>query len=172
MSLRVQIVEEEFLIALDLQDLMEDVGHVVTGVAKDFESCKRAARETLPNVSSMDLRLGTARLSIDASRWFYNVLGVCCIFMSGNLADKTHENLADVAPFAFVGMPILMHQLKRVERHKYPAGPICLKSVSDQARSRIRPVGPDQEPRAPDEPPARGVWHERQDHGQLQLSGL
>lgn len=113
MSLRVLIVEDEFFIALDLQDQVEALGHVVTGVAKDLESCKRAAQEALPDVALMDLRLANGSSGIDASRWLYNVLGVRCIFISGNLDDKTREDLADVAPFAFIGKPILTHQLQR-----------------------------------------------------------
>ena len=113
MSLRVLIVEDEFFIALDLQDQVEDLGHVVTGVAGDVESCKSAAREHAPDLALMDLRLANGSSGIDASRWLYDVLGVRCIFISGNLDDQTREILSAVEPLAFIGKPILHHQLKR-----------------------------------------------------------
>lgn len=113
MSLRVLIVEDEFFIALDLRDQVEALGHVVTGIAKDLETCKRAAQEAPPDVALMDLRLANGASGIEASRWLYDELGVRCIFISANLDDDTRESLADVAPLAFIGKPILMHQLER-----------------------------------------------------------
>lgn len=113
MSLRVLIVEDEFLIALDLQDQVEDLGHVVTGVAHDVDSCKSAAREAPPDLALMDLRLANGSSGIDASRWLYEVLGVRCIFISGNLDDETRTILSHVQPLAFIGKPILTHQLER-----------------------------------------------------------
>lgn len=113
MSLRVLIVEDEFFIALDLQDQVEDLGHTVTGVVRDVESCKSAAREKPPDVALMDLRLANGSSGLDASRWLYDVLGVRCIFISGNLDDETRKVLMEVKPLAFIGKPILKHQLKR-----------------------------------------------------------
>ncbi|MEH6774167.1 MAG: response regulator [Cereibacter changlensis] len=113
MSLRVLIVEDEFLIALDLQDQVEVLGHRVTGVARDVESCKQAAGRERPDLALMDLRLAGGSSGIEASRWLYEVLGIRCIFISGNLDEVTRETLAVVKPLAFLGKPILTHQLER-----------------------------------------------------------
>ncbi|MFC7704162.1 response regulator [Plastorhodobacter daqingensis] len=113
MSLRILIVEDEFLIALDLQDQVEDLGHLVTAVVRDFESCKSAARKERPDLALMDLRLANGASGVDASRWLHDVLGVRCIFISGNLDDETRKALSDVEPLAFIGKPILKHQLMR-----------------------------------------------------------
>ncbi|PHP26896.1 response regulator [Limimaricola cinnabarinus] len=118
MSLRVLIVEDEFFIALDLQDQVEELGHAVTGVAHDIESCKSAARAQAPDLALMDLRLANGASGIEASRWLYEDLGVRCIFISGNLDDATREALSVVEPLAFIGKPILQHQLER-ELSKY-----------------------------------------------------
>ena len=40
MTLNVLIVEDDFFIALDLEDLVRGLGHQVTGVARDVEGCK------------------------------------------------------------------------------------------------------------------------------------
>lgn len=113
MTLRVLIVEDEFFIALDLQDQVESLGHRVTGVARDVESCKRAAGREIPDLALMDLRLADGSSGVEASHWLYDALGIRCIFISGNLDDATREALAAVRPFAFLGKPILRHQLER-----------------------------------------------------------
>lgn len=113
MSLRILIVEDEFLIALDLQDQVEGLGHSVTGLARDLESCRSAAEERRPDLALMDLRLANGSSGIDASRWLYDEMGVRCIFISGNLDEETRKGLLPVKPLAFLGKPILDHQLKR-----------------------------------------------------------
>ncbi len=113
MTLRILIVEDEFFIAVDLQDQVEALGHSVTGVARDLESCKSAARQDRPDMAMMDLRLARGSSGIDASRWLYDTLGVRCIFISGNLDDATRQMLSVVEPLSFLGKPILKYQLAR-----------------------------------------------------------
>ncbi len=113
MNLRVLIVEDDFLIALDLEDRVKELGHRVSGVARDVESCKASANQALPDIALMDLRLAGGSSGVDASRWLYEELDVRCIFISGNLDDATREALSPVQPLAFIGKPILTHQLDR-----------------------------------------------------------
>lgn len=121
MKLNVLIVEDDFFIALDLEDQVKDLGHEVVGIARDVESCKSAAQQKTPDVALMDLRLAGGTSGIDASRWLYDVLNVRCIFISGNLEDETREALAPVRPLAFIGKPIMMHQLERELTRGYAA---------------------------------------------------
>lgn len=112
MTLNVLIVEDDFFIALDLEDLVRGLGHQVTGVARDVEGCKATAATAVPDVALMDLRLAGGSSGIDASRWLYDTLKVRCIFVSGNLDDATRAELASVDPIAFIGKPILPHLLE------------------------------------------------------------
>lgn len=112
MSLRVLIVEDEFIIALDLQDQVEALGHRVTGMAGDIETCMRSAIAEPPDVALMDLRLSGGTSGLDASRRLFEELGIRCIFISGNLDDATRETLSAVEPIACIGKPILPHQLR------------------------------------------------------------
>lgn len=98
MSLLVLIVEDEFFIALDLQDQVETLGYRVTGAARDLEGCKRAAMKERPDVALMDIRLAGGSSGIDAARWLHDEMGVRCIFISGNLDDATRESLSGMRP--------------------------------------------------------------------------
>ena len=105
--LRVLIVEDEPIIALDLEMLVEAAGHGVVGVAVNVESCLRAARSSSPDVALMDLRLKGGDSGEDAARRLRDELNVPCIFMSGNLDDATVRRLQALDPVAFVGKPFL-----------------------------------------------------------------
>ncbi|TGY89211.1 hypothetical protein E5163_08825 [Marinicauda algicola] len=55
MKLDILIVEDDFLIALDLEDQVRSLGHRVTGVARDVESCPRRDPGTRPGTRDRKL---------------------------------------------------------------------------------------------------------------------
>lgn len=66
MPLRVLVVEDEVLIALELEFLLGDLGHVTVGVAGSSQEAIALGRHTVPDVAFVDIHL------IDgppASRW-------------------------------------------------------------------------------------------------------
>lgn len=56
MSARILIVEDEFLVALNLERVIEDLGHEPVGIAPDQESALELADEE-PDVALVDLNL-------------------------------------------------------------------------------------------------------------------
>ncbi|ULB12456.1 response regulator (plasmid) [Cereibacter azotoformans] len=56
-GLSVLIVEDEFLIALDLQMMLEDAGHSVLGPAGTVAAALRLLEGTPPDVATLDLNL-------------------------------------------------------------------------------------------------------------------
>ncbi|WYK05097.1 response regulator [Cereibacter sphaeroides f. sp. denitrificans] len=56
-GLRVLVVEDEFLIAIDLQLMLEDVGCTVLGPVGTVDDALRILDETRPDVVSLDLNL-------------------------------------------------------------------------------------------------------------------
>ncbi len=63
---RVMIIEDEPLIAMDIQSIVEDMGHVVTGVASTRDSAVRLGRETRPDLILADIQLADNSSGIDA----------------------------------------------------------------------------------------------------------
>ena len=55
---RVLIVEDEALVALTLEAMVEDMGHVVAGIAANPREALRLAHDAGPEVILMDVRLG------------------------------------------------------------------------------------------------------------------
>ncbi|QYX56104.1 response regulator [Roseovarius sp. SCSIO 43702] len=111
MSLDILIVEDEFLIALDLQMEVEALGHVVLGPARDGESARAVLSETRPDMAFMDIRLAGGDSGIDVAKWLYDTHGVRCIFMSGNLDQQVMDAAAEFEPYGFLGKPVFMNQV-------------------------------------------------------------
>ncbi|WP_299813129.1 response regulator [uncultured Jannaschia sp.] len=110
--LRVLIVEDEALIAFDLEAQIEECGYEVTDIAHSVQTCQAAARHVRPDVALMDYRLKNGDNGRDAATWLRETLGVPCIFLSGNLDEATRELLAPLDPIAFVGKPLLPPALR------------------------------------------------------------
>ncbi|MEL7282817.1 MAG: response regulator [Pseudomonadota bacterium] len=105
-ALRVLIVEDEAIIALDLAFQVEDVGYVVVGKAVDFASCKKLAEQEKPDFALMDMRLKGGDSGAEVATWLREIMDVPCIFISGNLDEETRNMLSVLNPIAFVGKPI------------------------------------------------------------------
>lgn len=113
MVLRVLVVEDEFLIAADLSDLIEERGHMVVGSADTIESAITLAEKTRPQIATVDLRLKHGDNGADLAAALLEKLGIRSIFISGNLDEATRLALAHVNPIAFVGKPISPPVLSR-----------------------------------------------------------
>jgi len=110
-ALNVLIVEDEMLIAFDLEMQVEDAGHTVVGLAQNLATCKDLVRKCMPDVVLMDLRLKGGESGEDVARWLKDELKIRCIFISGNLDDAMCEKLRVYDPIAFVGKPVLPFRL-------------------------------------------------------------
>lgn len=110
-ALNVLIVEDEMLIAFDLEYQVEACGHRVAGLAQNLATCKDAVCACIPDVALMDLRLKGGECGEDVARWLLDEHSVRCIFISGNLDDVRCDHLRALDPVAFVGKPILSSRL-------------------------------------------------------------
>lgn len=110
--LRVIIVEDEPIIALDLEMQVEDVGHKVVAKAVSMETCKGALLASdKPDVALMDMRLKGGDSGADVARWLRTEWDIPCIFISASLDDTTMEKLSDLSPAGFVEKPVLPSRL-------------------------------------------------------------
>ncbi|MGE0045999.1 MAG: response regulator [Hyphomonadaceae bacterium] len=64
----VLVIEDEALIALDLQDLTEELGHHVTGIARTRDEAVAAAKRNPPGLVLADIHLADDSSGIDAVR--------------------------------------------------------------------------------------------------------
>ena len=63
---RILIIEDEPMIAMDIQDIVEDSGHSVTGIASTHEEALRLYGETPPDLVLADIQLADNSSGIDA----------------------------------------------------------------------------------------------------------
>lgn len=107
MGLEVLIVEDQMLIAIHLQDLVEEAGHRVVAIAHDEVSALAAVASQRPAIAIMDIRLAHGASGIDVARQLYEAHGIRCLFVSANINDAVRDRVADLQPLGFIGKPFL-----------------------------------------------------------------
>ncbi|MBY3395195.1 response regulator [Rhizobium laguerreae] len=79
---RVLIVEDEFLIALDLEATVEGMGMQVAGLANDREQALRLA--PLADIAFVDVNLADGPTGPEIGRQLAQEHGIAVVFMTGN----------------------------------------------------------------------------------------
>jgi DNA-binding NarL/FixJ family response regulator len=107
MGAGVLIVEDQVLIAIHLQDLVEEAGHRVSAIAHDTTAAMTAAARHRPAFAIMDLRLANGSNGLDAAQQLYETFGVRCLFVSANIDDEVRRKAAPLQALGFLGKPFL-----------------------------------------------------------------
>ncbi|MEB2848486.1 response regulator [Rhizobiales bacterium RZME27] len=107
MPLRVLIVEDEMLLALDLEDMLLDAGHDVVGQASDMGQALAIADKLDGqfDVAIMDVNLARGTNGIDTAAALRERWNVPSLFVSGNLDELTRDRAMQWKPIGFVGKP-------------------------------------------------------------------
>ena len=107
MSLRIMIVEDELLLAMDLEDLLTLAGHQVAGQASDTEQAialaERSSEEI--DVAIMDINLARGSNGVETAAILRQRWNIPSLFVSGNLDEKTRAKALEWKPIGFVGKP-------------------------------------------------------------------
>ena len=106
---RVLIVEDEFLIALDLEAAMTGLGFEICGLAPNAEEARSLAMNRLPDIVLVDVYLGEAREGIETARWLREVCDASVVFVTAHTDEATLERIREVVP----GSPILAKPVYR-----------------------------------------------------------
>lgn len=102
---RILIVEDEFLIAMALEDMLLAMGYAVVGIATTYETAVALAAEKRPALVLMDIRLASERDGIDAAIEIHRTLGVPSLFTSANIDPDNMDRAKAAIPAGWVPKP-------------------------------------------------------------------
>ena len=83
-SVRVLIVEDEAMVALNLEALIEELGHVVTGIAATRAQAIDLAGQQAPQVAVVDLNLLDGRTGLALAHELAATFGTVVVIATGN----------------------------------------------------------------------------------------
>ena len=98
---RALIVEDEFLIALDLEAAMSGLGFEICGLAPNAEEARALAMDHQPDVVLVDVYLGGVREGIETARWLREVCDASVVFVTAHTDSATVERIKAMAATHF-----------------------------------------------------------------------
>jgi DNA-binding NarL/FixJ family response regulator len=108
---RVLVVEDDFLIAMQTEAALRDAGFHVIGPAATAEEAIVLATDERPLLAVMDVRLASRRDGIDAARELFRDLDIRCIFATAHDDARTRERAEPYAPLGWLPKPYTMASL-------------------------------------------------------------
>jgi len=105
---KILVVEDDFLVATEIEVALRDAGFVVTGVAASAEEAIALAQSTAPDLAVVDIRLYGSRDGVDAALIMFRDYAVRCIFATAHADAVVRERAAPAAPLGWLQKPYTM----------------------------------------------------------------
>lgn len=108
---RILVVEDEFLVSMEIEAALQSAGYVVAGVATSYEEAVALAGATDPDLVLMDIRLRGAKDGIDAAIEIKRRFGLQCVFVSAHVDELTRERGQAANPLGWISKPFVSQRL-------------------------------------------------------------
>jgi len=110
------LVEDDFLVGMEVETGLQEAGYEVAGIAATAEEAVELARQRRPALAVMDIRLAGDRDGVDAALEIYRTLGIRSIFASAHGDAQVRARAEPARPLGWVAKPYRVETLlKAVE---------------------------------------------------------
>jgi len=105
------VVEDEGIIALDIQSRLMRLGYNVPEIAVSGEAAVALARKLQPDLVLMDITLSGAMDGVEAAAKIKELWDTPIVFLTANADDATFERAKNIAPHGYVLKPFEEREL-------------------------------------------------------------
>jgi len=106
------IIEDEAIVAREIQSRLSRMGHKVVGVAHSPEKAIQMARTTRPDLLLTDINLGDALDGIDVAREIIAEREIPVIFLTAYSDEETVKKAKSLAPYNYILKPLEYRELQ------------------------------------------------------------
>ncbi|WP_028453894.1 two-component system response regulator [Chitinilyticum litopenaei] len=110
-NIRVLIVEDERIIAMDLKLQLQALGYTVCAVVPSGQQAIDTAASTMPDLVLMDIHLEGAMDGVEAARTIHQQLKIPIIFLSAYAEDATLQRAEEALPYGYLVKPVSPREL-------------------------------------------------------------
>lgn len=111
-KVKVLVVEDEIIIARDLQEMLEGMGYEVAGLAGTSEEALYQYKTQEPDLVLMDIILRGSRDGIDTARELQEKFGATIVFLTAHSDETTVLRAKSLSPSGYVLKPIKVRELQ------------------------------------------------------------
>ncbi|QKQ77996.1 response regulator [Nostoc sp. TCL240-02] len=110
-TVRILVVEDEYILAMNLQETLELLGYTVSDIADSAETAIEKAAELLPNLVLMDIQLQGEMDGIHAAELIWNRFQIPIVYITGHSDKSTVDRAKLTFAFGYILKPIKEQQL-------------------------------------------------------------
>jgi diguanylate cyclase (GGDEF)-like protein/PAS domain S-box-containing protein len=111
MTTRILVVEDESIVALDIQDRLESLGYEVPNTVASGEKAIEQAGVLRPDLVLMDIQLQGRMDGVEAADQIRQLFGIPVIYLTANADHPTVERAKVTEPFGYVIKPFEEREL-------------------------------------------------------------
>jgi two-component system, response regulator PdtaR len=108
---RLLVVEDDFLLSMDIETALVSVGYEVVGNVKSAQEAVKIVATEQPDLAIMDVRLNGKHDGVDAAIVMFKAYGVRCIFATARADGDTQTRAEPAAPIGWLQKPYTMDAL-------------------------------------------------------------
>ncbi|WP_174874854.1 two-component system response regulator [Vogesella oryzae] len=116
MSHRIQIVEDERIVALDLKECIRSLGFEVVDISSSGEKAISRARELRPDLTLMDIHLDGQMSGTEAAAILRQELDIPVVFLTAYAEENTLKAAEESAPYGYLLKPFELRELNATLR--------------------------------------------------------
>jgi len=102
---RILVVEDEYLVAMMVENDLDEAGFNIVGVANSAEKAVSMALIEQPDLIIMDIRLIGERDGIDAALEIFTKTGIRCLFATAHGDAQSKTRAAAASPLGWLQKP-------------------------------------------------------------------
>jgi PAS domain S-box-containing protein len=128
------IVEDESIVAWDLRETLEKLGHQVVALVDSGVEAIRAATTSRPDLVLMDIRLAGGMDGITAAAEIYDRLDIPVVYLTAHADERTLERATQTNPFGYIIKPFRWQTLQSTIK-------VALQRHHSEASTNLNRVG-------------------------------
>ena len=95
---KILIVEDEEIVAIDIKDMLTDLGYEAVGIANSKEEALKEVEKTMPDLVLMDIMLGEKDNGVETAEEMRSRFKIPVIYLTAYADDATLERAKVTAP--------------------------------------------------------------------------
>ncbi len=108
------IVEDEAIVAMDLESQLREMGYMVCGIADNGADAITDVRKFRPNLILMDIVIKGSMDGVETARYISHEFNIPVVFLTAYSDAHTVERASHTAPYGYLTKPFQAHELRAV----------------------------------------------------------
>lgn len=112
MKTKIMIVEDEILVALDIESTLQKMDFEVIGIAVDYNEAIELVKKNLPDIILMDIQLENSKDGIYTAQKIQKIKNIPIIYLTAFFDEETVNRAIQTNPVSYLLKPFNMDELK------------------------------------------------------------